>query len=46
MLKTPNNSSLEKQFVEPNVADEKDVQSNQATDQHKAPDQFKAFYKH
>jgi hypothetical protein len=36
MLKSPNNSSLEKQFVEPNVVDEKDVQSNQATDQHKA----------
>ena len=46
MLKSPNNSSLEKQFVEPNVVDEKDVQSNQATDQHKAPDPNKAFYEH
>jgi N-dimethylarginine dimethylaminohydrolase len=36
MLKSPNNSSLEKQFIETNVLDEKDVQSNQAADQHKA----------
>ena len=46
MLKSPYTSTLEKQFVEPNVVDEKDVQNNQSTDQHKAPDQFKAFYKH
>ncbi len=46
MLKSSNNSSLEKQFIETNVLDEKDVQSNQATDQHKTSDQHKAFFKY
>ena len=46
MLKSSNNSSLEKQFIETNVLDEKDVHSIQATDQHKAPDPHKAFYEH
>ena len=46
MLKSPYTSSLERQFVEPNVVDEKDVQNNQSKDQHNELDQLKAFYKH
>jgi hypothetical protein len=46
MLKSPYTSTLEKQIVEPNVVDEKDVQNNQSTDQHIELDQLKAFYKH
>lgn len=30
MLKSPYTSTLERQFVEPNVVDEKDVQNNQS----------------
>ena len=46
MLKSPYTSTLERQFVEPNVVDEKDVQNNQSKDQHNELDQLKAFYKH
>jgi hypothetical protein len=46
MLKSPSTSTLERQFVEPNVVDEKDVQNNQSKDQHNELDQLKAFYKH
>jgi hypothetical protein len=46
MLKSPYTSTLERQFVEPNVVDEKDVQNNQSKDQHNDLDQLKAFYKH
>ena len=46
MLKSPYTSTLERQFVEPNVVDEKDVQNNQSKDQHHELDQLKAFYKH
>ena len=46
MLKSPYASTLERQFVEPNVVDEKDVQNNQSKDQHNELDQLKAFYKH
>jgi hypothetical protein len=46
MLKSPYTSSLERQFVEPNVVDEKDVQNNQSKDQNNELDQLKAFYKH
>ena len=46
MLKSPYTSTLERQFVEPNVVDEKDVQNNQSKDQHNELDQLKANYKH
>jgi len=46
MLKSPYTSTLERQFVEPNVVDEKDVQNNQSKNQHNELDQLKAFYKH
>ena len=46
MLKSPYTSTLERQFVEPNVVDEKDVQNNQSKDQHNELDQLKAFYIH
>ena len=46
MLKSPYTSTLERQFVEPNVVDEKDVQNNQSKDQHNELEQLKAFYKH
>jgi guanylate kinase len=46
MLKSPNTSKLEKQFIETNVLDKKEVQSNLNTDKHKAPDQHKAFYEY
>ena len=46
MLKSPYASTLERQFAEPNVVDEKDVQNNQSKDQHNELDQLKAFYKH
>jgi hypothetical protein len=46
MLKSPYTSSLERQFVEPNVVDEKDVQNNQSKDQNNELDQLKAFYKY
>jgi hypothetical protein len=46
MLKSPYTSTLERQFVEPNVVDEKDVQNNQSKDQNNELDQLKAFYKH
>ena len=46
MLKSPYTSTLERQFVEPNVVDEKDVQNNQSKDQHNELDQLKAFYKY
>ena len=46
MLKSPYTSTLERQFVEPNVVDEKDVQNHQSKDQHNELDQLKAFYKH
>ena len=46
MLKSPYTSSLERQFVEPHVVDEKDVQNNQSKDQNNELDQLKAFYKY
>ena len=46
MLKSPYTSSLERQFVEPRVVDEKDVQNNQSKDQNNELDQLKAFYKY
>ena len=46
MLKSPYTSTLERQFVEPNVVDEKDVQNNQSKDQNNELDQLKAFYKY
>ena len=46
MLKSPYTSTLERQFIEPSVVDEKDVQNNQSKDQNNELDQLKAFYKH
>jgi hypothetical protein len=46
MLKSPYTSTIERQFVEPNVVDEKDVQNNQSKDQNNELDQLKAFYKY
>ena len=46
MLKSPYTYMLERQFVEPNVVDEKDVQNNQSKDQNNELDQLKAFYKY